>query len=137
MITHQLLLTNDFDGLKALFQRFFSSIPYNWYSNNDIQQYEGYYASVFYSYFASLGLDITVEDATNLGRIDMTLLFNDQVYIFEFKVVELAPEGKALQQIIDKGYADKFKGLGKAIHLVGVEFSKESRNVVGFGVESL
>ena len=132
---YQLLLSNDFDGLKALFQRFFSSIPYNWYTNNDIQQYEGYYASVFYSYFASLGLDITVEDATNLGRIDMTLLFNDQVYIFEFKVVELAPKGKALQQIIDKGYADKFTGLGQAVHLVGVEFSKESRNVVGFEIK--
>jgi len=132
---HQLLLANDFDGLKALFQRFFSSIPYNWYTNNDIQSYEGYYASVFYSYFAALGLQVTVEDATNLGRIDMTLLFNDQVYIFEFKVVELAPEGKALQQIKDKGYADKFVELGQAIHLVGVEFSKESRNVIGFEVE--
>jgi len=132
---HQLLLANDFDGLKALFQRFFSSIPYNWYTNNDIQRYEGYYASVFYSYFASLGLEVTVEDATNLGRIDMTLLFNDQVYIFEFKVVELAPEGKALQQIKDKGYADKFKSRDQAIHLIGVEFSKETRNVVGFEVE--
>ena len=133
---YRLLMVNDFDGLKELFQRFFSSIPYNWYTNNDIQRYEGYYASVFYSYFASLGLDVTVEDATNLGRIDMTLRFNDQVYIFEFKVVELAPEGKALQQIIDQGYADKFKALGQAIHLIGVEFSKESRNVVGFEVET-
>jgi len=133
---YRLLMVNDFDGLKELFQRFFSSIPYNWYTNNDIQRYEGYYASVFYSYFASLGLDVTVEDATNLGRIDMTLRFNDQVYIFEFKVVELAPEGKALQQIIDQGYADKFKVLGQAIHLIGVEFSKESRNVVGFEVET-
>lgn len=134
---YQLLLANDFEGLKALFQRFFSSIPYNWYTNNDIQRFEGFYASVFYSYFASLGLQVTVEDATNLGRIDMTLLFNDQVYIFEFKVVELAPEGQALQQIKDKGYADKFKETGQAIHLVGVEFSKETRNVVAFEVSSL
>ena len=118
-----MLLANDFEGLKALFQRFFSSIPYNWYTNNDIQRYEGYYASVFYSYFASLGLDVT-------------LLFNDQVYIFEFKVVELAPEGKALKQIKDKGYANKFKSRDQAIHLIGVEFSKETRNVVGFEVEA-
>ena len=132
---YQLLLSNDFDGLKALFQRFFSSIPYNWYTNNDIQRYEGYYASVFYSYFASLGLDVTLEDTTNLGRIDMTLLFNEQVYIFEFKVVEIVPEGKAIEQIKDKAYADKFKSQGKSIHLIGVEFSKESRNIVAFDVE--
>ncbi len=132
---YQLLLANDFDGLKNLFQSFFASIPYHWYTNNDIQSFEGYYASVFYSYFASLGLDVTVEDATNLGRIDMTLLFNNQVYIFEFKVVELAPEGKALAQIKAKDYAGKFKSLNEPIHLVGVEFSKENRNVVGFEVE--
>ncbi|MGB1311850.1 MAG: ATP-binding protein [Leucothrix sp.] len=132
---YQHLLVNDFEGLKQLFQSFFSSIPYNWYSNNNIQSYEGYYASVFYSYFASLGLDIAVEDATNLGRIDMTLLFNEQVYIFEFKVVELEPTGKALAQIKEKAYADKFVSRKQPIHLIGVEFSKDSRNVVGFEVE--
>ena len=131
----RLLRANDFEGLKTLFHSFYASIPHHWYSNNEIQNYEGYYASVFYSYFAALGLDVTVEDCTNLGRIDMTLKFNDQIYIFEFKVVELVPEGNALQQIKDKGYADKYRALNQPIHLIGVEFSKESRSVVGFGVE--
>lgn len=131
----RLLRANDFDGLKSLFHSFFSSIPHHWYTRSDIQNYEGYYASVFYSYFAALGLNVTVEDCTNLGRIDMTLKFNDQVYIFEFKVVELVPEGNALQQIKDKGYADKYRSMNQPIHLVGVEFSKESRNVVEFEVE--
>jgi len=132
---YRLLEANDFAGLKQLFHGFFASIPYHWYSNNDIQNYEGYYASVFYSYFAALGLDVTLEDITNLGRIDMTLKFNQQVYIFEFKVVEIAPEGKALQQIKDRAYADKYRGLQQPIHLLGVEFSKASRNIVGFEVE--
>ncbi|MEZ5537819.1 MAG: PD-(D/E)XK nuclease domain-containing protein [Thiolinea sp.] len=133
---YQLLLANDFNGLKQLFHAFFASIPYAWYTNTAIQNYEGYYASVFYSYFASLGLDVTVEDMTNLGRIDMTLKFNRQVYIFEFKVVELVPEGKALQQIKDKGYADKYRAGGQSIHLIGVEFSKDERNIVAFEVET-
>jgi len=131
---YRLLLANDFDGLKNLFHAFFASIPYAWYTNNDIQNFEGYYASVFYSYFASLGLDVTVEDMTNLGRIDMTLKFNQQVYIFEFKVVELVPEGNALQQIKDKAYADKYRSLNQAIHLIGVEFSKDTRNIERFEV---
>ncbi|EIJ35164.1 ATP-binding protein [Thiothrix nivea] len=134
---YRLLEANDFEGLKRLFHAFFASIPYHWYSNNDIQNYEGYYASVFYSYFASLGLKVTLEDITNLGRIDMTLQFNGQVYIFEFKVVEMAPEGNALQQIKDRAYADKYQGLQQPIHLLGVEFSKASRNIVSFEVEHL
>ncbi|PID50189.1 MAG: hypothetical protein CR991_02745 [Proteobacteria bacterium] len=97
----------------------------------------GYYTSVFYSYFASLGLSITLEDVTNLGRIDMTLHFNQQVYIFEFKVIEIAPEGYTLQQIKDKGYADKYKNKGEPIYLIGVEFSKAQRNVLAFEVERL
>jgi len=31
-------------------------------------------------------MDVIPEDATDKGRIDMTALFNNQVYIFEFKV---------------------------------------------------
>ncbi len=46
-------------GLKDLFHAFFASIPNDWYRNNPIARYEGYYASVFYSYFAAVGLDIT------------------------------------------------------------------------------
>jgi len=90
---------------------------------------------VFYSYFAALGLEVIVEDCTNHGRLDMTLKFNEQVYLFEFKVVELAPDYKALQQIKDKRYADKYRALNQPIHLIGVEFSKQDRNIVGFEVE--
>ncbi|PKM33163.1 MAG: hypothetical protein CVV06_20765, partial [Gammaproteobacteria bacterium HGW-Gammaproteobacteria-10] len=75
--------------------------------------------------------------ATNHGRIDMTVHFNGQIYLFEFKVVELVPEGKALRQLKDKNYAEKYKAEGVPIHLIGVEFSKESRSVVGFDIETL
>jgi hypothetical protein len=133
-----LLANNDLMALRDLFQSFFASIPHQWYTNNEIAQYEGFYASVFYSYFAALGLDTQVEDATNLGRIDMTLKGWGRIYLFEFKVVESAPSGgRALQQIKDKGYADKYRAQGLPIYLIGVEFSKAQRNVVGFEVELL
>ncbi|CAI09508.1 ATP-binding protein [Aromatoleum aromaticum] len=132
---YDLLTANDFPGLQQLFTAFFASIPHDWYRNNPIAQYEGYYASVFYSHFAALGLDIRLEDVTNRGRIDMAVLFNRNVYLFEFKVVELVPEGKALQQLRDRAYADKYRARGEPIHLIGVEFSRDSRSVVGFEVE--
>ena len=132
----QLLTRADCVGLQALFQAFFASIPHDWHRHNPIARYEGYYASVFYSYFAALGLPIILEDATHHGQLDMTVRFNHHLYLFEFKVVELAPAGRALQQIKDRGYAEKYRAAGEPIHLIGVEFSRESRTVVGFEVET-
>ena len=130
---YRLLEANDFAGLETLFHAFFASIPYEWYTNNDIASFEGYYASVFYSYFAGLGLNITVEDSSH-GRLDMAVHFNDNIYLFEFKVVEMASEGAAMAQLQEKGYADKYRGLDQPIHLIGVEFSKNTRNITAFEV---
>ena len=129
------LEANDFAGLETLFHAFFASIPYEWYNNNDIAQYEGYYASVFYSYFAGLGLDIAVEDSSSHGRLDMAVLFNGCVYLFEFKVVELASAGAAMAQLQQRRYADKYRALGQPIYLIAVEFSKDARNLAAFAVE--
>jgi len=134
---YDLLLANDFAGLERLFKSLFTAIPHQWHINNPIADYEGYYASVFYAYFASLGLDISAEDSNSAGRLDMALRFNKQVYLFEFKVVELAQKGRALQQIKDRGYADKYRARGQPIHLIGIEFSRTERSVVGFEVEHI
>ena len=156
---YRVLLANDLPALQPLFHAFFATIPHDWYRNSPIAQYEGYYASIFYSHFAAMGLDIRLEDTTNHGRIDMTVLFNGRVFIFEFKVVSDRAQGKAgnktgrgkasggrsggasskgtaLQQIKDRGYADKYRARGEPIHLIGVEFGKNSRNIVGFEVET-
>ena len=132
---YDLLLVNDFDGLETLFASFFASIPYEWHTNNEIAKYEGYYASVFYSYFASLGLAITVEDSSSEGRLDMAVEFNGNVYLFEFKVVERTSAGVAIRQLKERDYAAKYRGRGEAIYLIGVEFSRETRNVAAFEVE--
>ncbi len=134
---YELLQANDFAGLERLFTAFFAAIPADWYRNNPIARYEGYYASVFYAYFASLGLDLTPEAASNAGRLDLALRFNGQVYLFEFKVVELAPKGRALRQIKDRGYAEPYLAEGVPVHLIGVEFSRKRRAVVGFAVDHL
>jgi hypothetical protein len=133
----ELLEAGDPASLRALFHAFFASIPNDWYRNSPIAQFEGYWASIFYSHFAALGLDIHVEDVTNHGRIDMTVLAGGAVWLFEFKVVELVPQGRALQQLQDRRYADKYRDRGEPIHLIGVEFSKLERNIVGFEVQTL
>ena len=128
----RLLETHDCAGLKTLFHAFFASIPYQWYTNNHIADYEGFYASVFYSYFAALGYDIAVEESSSHGRLDMAVRTAGHVYLFEFKVAEMAPPGSALAQLQERRYADKYRATGEPIHLIGVEFSRATRNLTAF-----
>ena len=129
---YRLLQADDIAGMQELFRSFFAGIPHQWHMNNDIADYEGYYTSVFYSYFAGLGLDAVVEESTSKGRLDMAVRFEGRVYVFEFKVVEQAGEGGAMAQLKDRGYADKYRAPDVDVHLIGVEFSSASRNVVTF-----
>ena len=130
----RLLAAHDCAGLKELFHAFFASIPYEWYTNNDIANYEGFYSSVTYSYFAALGYEITVEESSSHGRLDMAVRTAGHVYLFEFKVADLAPAGSAVAQLRERRYADKYRGRGEPIHLIGVEFSRQTRNVTAFEV---
>jgi len=138
---YKALKNNDLDSFKGLFQSLFASIPYHWYTKNNIDEYEGYYASVFYCYFAALGIDAKPEDCTNQGRIDLTVKLENYIYLIEFKVIELdIDKGKALNQIKTKKYSEKYQALahsGLKIFLIGVEFSKKERNIVNFEWEKL
>ena len=135
---YDLLQADDFDGLEALLKAFFAGIPYQWHVRNDIADYEGYYASVFYALFAAAGLDLTVEDSTSRGRVDLAVRLDGRAFLFEFKVVESVPEGAparpaaAMAQLRGRGYADKYRAAGEPVHLVAVEFSKQTRNVAAF-----
>jgi hypothetical protein len=126
------LVEPDLDGLRSLFHAFFDSIPADWYRKNRLAGYEGYYSSIFYCYFAALGLEVIPEDAFSHGRIDLTVKLDDRVFIFEFKVLGKNAPGSALAQIKRKGYADKYAAPGITIYLVGVEFEPEERNIAGF-----
>jgi hypothetical protein len=131
----QTLQSVKLDDLKDTLVSLFASIPHNNYTKNKIQNYEGHYASILYVYFASLGIKIIGEDVTNLGRIDLTLFVEDKIYILEFKVD--GKKGEALQQIKDKEYAQKYLSHQKDIYLVGIEFSKEKKNIVNFEWERI
>ncbi len=130
----ELLAGNDFEGLEAFFRSLFAGVPHQWHVNNNIQDYEGYYASVIYSCFAAHGFDLIPEDSSSTGRADMVVRCNGGVYVFEFKSVGKEAAGRALAQIKERGYADKYRHLGRSVHLTGVEFSREDRNIAAFEV---
>ncbi len=130
------LLAHDLAGVEAAFRAIFAGIPADWHRRNDIARFEGYYASVFYACLAALGLDLRVEDASAAGRVDLALRCEGRVYLFEFKVIERAGEGAALRQLTERRYAEKYCATGEPVHLIGVEFSEETRNIVAFDTAS-
>jgi hypothetical protein len=126
------LQQTDLDALHRQFQSLFAAIPHDWYRKNNLAEYEGYYASIFYCYFTALGMMVRAEDTTSHGRIDMTVMLDDQVFIFEFKVVDIdKTPGTALEQIRAKGYAAKYQSAG-TVYLIGVEFDRNERNIIRF-----
>ena len=137
------LLANDFEALHQRFIALFDSIANDNYRKNNITEYEGYYAAVMYAYLCSLGIDTIAEDTGNRGRVDLTLRFKlpsgqRQVYIFEFKVVDSEDgDDSALQQLRDKGYASKYVDGECRVFLIGIEFSRVVRNIVGFAWEKV
>ena len=120
----------DFNAMEQSLRAFFASIPHAWYRNNEIQRYEGYYASVFFALLSGFGLDARPEEASSQGNLDLAVILPERIALFEFKTVQGDEDsGKALQQIKEKDYAGKHLGAGKPVHLVGVEFSIETRNL--------
>ena len=121
----------NWDQFKQVIQALFASIPHQWYRNNPISQYEGFYCSVVYSYLVSLAYETIAEDITSQGQIDLTLKMPKQTVILEFKIGTEDAANKALQQIKDKQYADKYLADRKPIYLIGIGFNSKERNVAG------
>ncbi len=128
----ELIASHDFAGMEQLFRAFFASIPHQWHAKNDIARYEGFCASVFYSHFTAAGLEVVAEESTSHGRSDMAVRHDGGVCVFEFKTG--ASARAAIAQAERRRYADKYRGLGGPVHLVGVAFSDEQRNIAGFEV---
>ena len=127
------LSTGNIASFEQYIRSLFAGIPWRNFTNNNLADFEGYYASVLYAFFASLNAQIIPEDITNHGQADMTILLGNHIYVMEIKVVDNLPEGnnQALQQIIQRNYAEKYRNReGIIVHEVGLVFNKTERNLV-------
>ncbi|OHD77698.1 MAG: hypothetical protein A3J97_17375, partial [Spirochaetes bacterium RIFOXYC1_FULL_54_7] len=112
------------DMLETL-RLFFAKVP-----NTIGVDHEKYYQTIFFTVFKLLGAVIDVEVSTNIGRIDAVIKTATDIFIFEFKLNGSAAQ--ALAQIRDKRYAEPFLDDGRRITLVGVAFSRKTRNIGRF-----
>jgi len=129
------LYNNKLEELEKAFYSFFASVPHDWYRKNNISNYEGYYCSVFYTYFNALGLHIIAEDVSSRGNVDFTVIMDDAVYIFEIKLKSNSKN--ALKQIKERKYHEKYLSDKKDIYLVGIEFDIKKKNISKFQYESI
>ena len=94
---------------------------------------EIHFQNSIYIIFKMLGYNVQVEQTTSQGRMDITVLTKDYIYIIELKLDKTAEE--ALRQIKDNQYARPFQTDGRKLYLIGVNFSSETRTVEKWVVE--
>ena len=124
------LHSNDTPELKRLLFNHIAAIPYT--HRSDMEEN---YQNIIYSVFRLLGATIHNEVHLNNGRIDSVIVNRDHIYIFEYKMDQSADI--AIAQIKEKGYATPYLSDGKPITLIGINFSKEERNIVEWKEELL
>ncbi|MFP4385368.1 MAG: ATP-binding protein [Spirochaetia bacterium] len=127
----------DMPALESTIRRLFAGIPWRNFTNNDLTDFEGFYASVLYAYFSAATATVIPEDTSSHGQADMTVQLEKNIYVMEIKVIpgEL-PEGgpnTALEQIQSRGYAEKYREkTGGRLFELGLIFSQAKRNLVRF-----
>ncbi len=136
----QRLARQDFDGFAEELRAYLAGIPYLWHEAGNLSRYESWYASLLYMSFRGIGADLRVEEVSNRGRSDLVLLHAGQVFVMEFKVVKEASGtdatlDRAMAQIRERGYDEKYRDRGESIHLVGMVFGQAERNLLGIRVE--
>ena len=122
------------ESMKKL-KSMFAGIPAFVYTNAEKNVSEYFYQVLFYTVFASAGMDIRMEEIVSHGRMDAVAESKDCTYILEFKKDKTARD--ALSQIRANHYADKFLSKGKKIKLIGINFSSKERNIDDYLVEDL
>lgn len=118
------------DEMMSLFK--IALAQYN-YDQIDTQNSEKHFNLLMYTISQAIGLAVESEIRTPSGRIDMTILTRNYIYIIEFKVNSYPR--RALMQINKNNYADKYYGDTRTIFKIGANFSTKTRNLTGWLIE--
>ena len=98
-----------------------------------VKDLENHYQNVIWIVTKLMGFYVQAEYHTSRGRIDLVLKAPNYCYVMEFKLDGTAEE--ALAQIKAKDYTLPFQLDGQQIIRVGLNFSKEHRNIERYVVE--
>ncbi len=120
-------IKNDLSKIRSIINGLLKNIPYQIF-----EQTEAFYHAIIHLTFFYLGVYIQSEVCTSDGRADAIVQTDTHVFCLEFKINE-SGEG-ALQQVLEKGYLDKFGHSGKKLVGIGVNFSTQDKKIDGWQV---
>jgi hypothetical protein len=138
------LENQDFEAIQQIAQATYASVVYELHekkyidttkdehqkaieAEGELLRKEMFYHALFHILMNATGFRTESEILTNLGRIDMAVETSETLYLFEFKVDATAEI--ALDQIMHKGYMEKYQTSPLAIFAVGINFDSVKRNV--------
>ena len=113
-----------FEQFIEVIRKWYAGIPY---SITDKNQHEQLYQSLLYAAFLAVGGDVSAEEQTSDGRMDIALKMPDAIYILELKYGKTAEE--ATDQIIAKNYAVRFAADSRPVWAVGLNISEDHRTI--------
>lgn len=122
------LRSGDLNAFFKRLQSFLADAPYEL-----VSEFELHYQNVLFILCKLLGFYTKAEYHTSDGRIDLVLQTDKFIYVIEFKLDGTAEE--ALQQINEKRYALPFETDSRQLFKIGVNFSKQTRNIDKWLVE--
>ena len=134
------LKTGDIDLFMRFLELILSDLKYNWqpprpYRTEEelFKMWEGYFHAILYIITSYMSISVKAEVQNNKGRVDLIAEVQDFIYLMEFKLDGTSEN--AIEQIKTKEYAAIYKNIDKKVFLVGVNFSREDRNVESWECE--
>jgi len=123
------LNTNNIDKFIELLKVTSKNVTYP-----NIEDSEKYFHSIFYLVLKLLGFNIESEVMTIDGRIDAVIHTETTIYVIEFKIGDAQ---KALAQIKEKNYHQKYLHENKSIVLLGIGFNLRKKNIGSVKIEKV
>jgi hypothetical protein len=117
------LQSRDLERVREIINSILADLP----SETFIKQTEGLYHGLVHVIFSYLGVFVSSEVHSSIGRADAVVETANDVFIFEFKFNKTAKE--AIEQIKKKNYAGKYKLSNKKILGVGVNFNNDEKQI--------
>ncbi len=114
---------NDMDNLITLINRLFATIPYQLFDAHK----EKYYHALIHLMFQYIGIYMESEVNTSRGRVDTVVHTDTHIYIIEFKLDQSVD--KAITQIKERGYADRYRNTSKQIIGLGINFNSKKKEI--------
>jgi hypothetical protein len=126
----QALRARDFEPVFEAMKQAISTIPSKYFpkgtDKNEKKEY--FYHTIILTLLWSCGLDVKAEEWTSKGISDLVINHRGDIYVIELK---LAPPEVSLQQIRDKGYAEKYAS-APYLRLIGMEIDDKERTLAAW-----